>query len=237
MPVAMIFTRRDDREGLPSTKIRVKGRKCRGVAQPGSASALGAEGRRFESCLPDHSSIVQPGQIGDRTVLHPSGETLNRVTGPVVRSSLRQRELSRIADMPSTNVPFRTCDIYDELRDEARVIGSELKNYGGRRAFRGMAVTIKCYEDNSRVKEAVATPGEGQVLVIDGGGSCRCAAGRYAGKASDHNGWSGIVVEGCVRDSAKVARSTSGSRPAEPTYAGRTNMEAPRDLPVSVAGV
>lgn len=141
--------------------------------------------------------------------------------------------------MPPSDLPVSTCDICDELGDEARVIGSELKNYGGRSAFRGLAVTIKCFEDNSLVRDAVATPGKGQILVIDGGGSGRCALlGDVLAKRALDNGWSGIVVDGCVRDSAELRSLPIGikARGTNPRKS-RKFGEGQRDLPVLVAGI
>jgi regulator of ribonuclease activity A len=60
---------------------------------------------------------------------------------------------------------------------------------------------VKCFEDNSRVKETLATPGKGKVLVVDGGGSLRCALlGDMIGDSAVQNGWEGVIVYGCVRD-------------------------------------
>lgn len=99
-----------------------------------------------------------------------------------------------------------TCDLSDAHGDDARVVAPVFRHFGGRRAFHGEAVTIKCFEDNSRVKETVATSGLGRVLVVDGGGSLRCAllGDMLATQARDQD-WSGIVVFGCVRDTAILA--------------------------------
>lgn len=68
-----------------------------------------------------------------------------------------------------------TCDLSDRFGDDARVLPPLFRDFGKRREFKGVAVTVKCFEDNSRIKEILATPGEGKVLVVDGGGSTRCA--------------------------------------------------------------
>lgn len=99
-----------------------------------------------------------------------------------------------------------TCDLSDQHGDAARVVAPIFRHFGGRRAFHGEAVTIKCFEDNSRVKDTVATPGGGRVLVVDGGGSLRCALlGDMLATQARDNGWSGVVVFGCVRDAAILA--------------------------------
>ena len=98
-----------------------------------------------------------------------------------------------------------TCDLYDEHLDSARVPTITLSNLGGATEFCGTAVTVKCFEDNSRVKELVSTPGAGKVLVVDGGGSVRCAlVGDVLGGEAQRNGWAGIIVYGAVRDAAAL---------------------------------
>lgn len=93
-----------------------------------------------------------------------------------------------------------TPDICDAFPD-VQVLEPIFANFGGVEAFHGPVRTIKCFEDNSLVKQAVAEPGEGAVLVVDAGGSPRCAmlGDMLAEKAVD-NGWAGVVMYGCVRD-------------------------------------
>ncbi len=90
------------------------------------------------------------------------------------------------------------CDNHPEL---VRVVTPMFRNYGGRVWFGGEIETIKCFEDNSLVAEAVEKPGSGKVLVVDGGGSLRCGllGDNLALKAAE-NGWEGIVIYGCIRD-------------------------------------
>ena len=84
-------------------------------------------------------------------------------------------------------------------------------NFGGRESFGGQVVTVKCFEDNSRVKELVSTPGEGRVMVVDAGGSMRraCLGDMLAEKASA-NGWSGIIIYGCIRDVDEIMATDIG---------------------------
>lgn len=102
---------------------------------------------------------------------------------------------------------MNTTDICDEYGDQIKVaepIG--FKHYGARNKFSGQIETIKCHEDNSLVRTAVATTGTGKVLVVDGGGSLRCALlGDLLAEKAQQNGWEGIVVYGCIRDSAVIA--------------------------------
>ena len=99
-----------------------------------------------------------------------------------------------------------TCDLYDQHKDTARIPHAGLRDYGKRRAFSGVAVTVKCFEDNSRIKELSATDGRGKVLVVDAGASLRCAVmGDMIAADFAKNGWEGVIIEGCVRDIAMLA--------------------------------
>lgn len=102
---------------------------------------------------------------------------------------------------------MKTTDICDEYGDQIKVAEPlGFKHYGGRNAFAGQIETIKCHEDNSLVRTAVATPGAGKVLVVDGGGSLRCALlGDLLADMAHKNGWEGILVYGCIRDSEVIA--------------------------------
>jgi regulator of ribonuclease activity A len=105
----------------------------------------------------------------------------------------------------SKNIPFVTCDLLDDYPDtqvcSSSIDGKYFRNFGGKKAFGGEVVTVKCFEDNSRVKELLATEGAGKVLVVDGGASMRYALlGDLIGESAVKNHWSGIVIYGCVRD-------------------------------------
>ena len=95
------------------------------------------------------------------------------------------------------------CDRYPE---EVRILEPMLGNFGGRERFFGQIVTIKAFEDNSLVREQVAQPGEGRVLVVDGGGSMRRAMlGDMLAEKASVNGWAGIIIYGCIRDVNAIA--------------------------------
>ena len=134
---------------------------------------------------------------------------------------------------------FVTCDLCDAHPEQVRVVESMFNNYGGRSVFGGQIVTIKCFEDNSLVKAALEEPGRRRVLVVDGGGSLRRAlVGGNLAAAAMRNGWSGVVVHGCVRDAAELAMAEAGIRalalmplPTEKRNAGE------RDVPVQIEGV
>ncbi len=97
-------------------------------------------------------------------------------------------------------------DLCDEYSETVQVLEPIFSNYGGRERFSGPIVTVKCFEDNSLVKALVDTPGDGRVIVVDGGGSMRraCLGDMLADKASK-NGWSGFLIYGCIRDVDEIS--------------------------------
>lgn len=141
------------------------------------------------------------------------------------------------------SVNFQTCDLCDAHKSEGgaafRVLPPVFHHYGGRRQFAGPVVTVKCFEDNSLVKQAVDSAGNGRVLVVDGGGSLRKAlVGGNLAAAAARNGWAGVLVDGCVRDvaelrTAEVGIMALGLMPMPTEKRG----EGQKDVPVMVAGV
>ena len=96
---------------------------------------------------------------------------------------------------------YVTPDLCDAYPDLVQVLEPMFSNFGGRDSFGGQIVTIKCFEDNSLVKEQVELDGKGKVLVVDGGGSLRRALlGDMLAEKAAKNGWEGLVIYGCVRD-------------------------------------
>lgn len=106
------------------------------------------------------------------------------------------------------------CDQYEaELGKTVRVVTPMFQRYGGRNTFSGEIVTLKIFEDNTLVREIFNKPGNGKVLVIDGGGSMRCAlVGDQLAILAQKNGWEGVVVYGCIRDSADINQIDIGVR-------------------------
>lgn len=92
-------------------------------------------------------------------------------------------------------------DICDDFFEEVSVLEPLFSDFGGKRRFSGEIVTVKCFEDNSLVRDLVGREGNGRVIVVDGGGSLRRAllGDLLAAKASK-NGWQGLLINGCVRD-------------------------------------
>jgi regulator of ribonuclease activity A len=112
---------------------------------------------------------------------------------------------------------FATPDLCDAneatIGHSLHVVAPMFKAYGGRPRFSGRIHTLKIFEDNSLVREALGQPGQGKVLVVDGGGSLRCAlVGDQLAVLAQKNGWEGIVVYGCIRDSAEINRIDLGVR-------------------------
>jgi RraA family protein len=96
---------------------------------------------------------------------------------------------------------------------DLRILHPVFQMYGQSRAFSGPVVTVKVFEDNVLVRELLETKGEGRVLVIDGGGSMRCAlVGGNLVQLAQNMGWSGIVVNGCIRDVDEINLCQVGVR-------------------------
>lgn len=138
---------------------------------------------------------------------------------------------------------FATCDLCDAHKNDDdgafRVLPPVFHDYGGVRKFAGPVATVKCFEDNTLVKAAVDSPGKGRVLVVDGGASLRRAlVGGNLGKAAAKNGWAGVVVDGCVRDSAELAECDVGIRAlALMPLPTEKRQEGQSDVAVQIQGV
>jgi regulator of ribonuclease activity A len=133
---------------------------------------------------------------------------------------------------------FLTTDLCDQFSDLS-ACEPVFRSYGGRARFMGPVATIKCFEDNSRVRDLVAEPGGGRVLVIDAGGSVRRAVlGDLLAASAVDNGWSGFVIYGCIRDSVAISSMPIGVK-ALNTHPMKTDKrgEGQRDLVVSFANV
>ncbi|XVF28401.1 hypothetical protein REPUB_Repub15cG0026300 [Reevesia pubescens] len=121
---------------------------------------------------------------------------------------------------------------------DLRALDPIFKIYGQRRAFSGPIVTLKVFEDNVLVRKFLETRGEGRVLVIDGGGSTRCAlVGGNLAESAHNMGWAGIVVNGCVRDVDEINACDIGVR-ALGSNPLKSNKKAVGDkhVPVRIAG-
>jgi regulator of ribonuclease activity A len=108
-------------------------------------------------------------------------------------------------------IEIQTAELYDAHGEALQVAAPIFQNYGKKHCFGGSIVTIKCHEDNSLVRETLGTDGKGKVLVVDGGGSLRCAlVGDLLAQKGIDNGWEGIIVYGCIRDSRVINQMEIG---------------------------
>ncbi|WP_156959944.1 ribonuclease E activity regulator RraA [Nocardia sp. BMG51109] len=132
-----------------------------------------------------------------------------------------------------------TADLADEIGPGIRSCDVQFTRFGGREAFAGRIVTIRCHQDNLLVKQTLGEAGAGRVLVVDGGGSVHTAliGDIIAGRGVD-NGWAGVIVYGAVRDSAilrtlDIGLKALGTNPRKSTQTG----SGERDVPVEFGGV
>jgi regulator of ribonuclease activity A len=133
---------------------------------------------------------------------------------------------------------YATTDLSD-AHPEAQTCDPVFRDFGGRGAFHGPIKTLKVFEDNALVRATLETPGESRVLVVDGGGSTRCALfGGNLGQLAVKNGWAGVVVYGLVRDSGELAQQAFGLKAlgTHPRKSEKGLHSAHADRVVSFAG-
>lgn len=132
-----------------------------------------------------------------------------------------------------------TADLFDERGDDLDSLALQLHDIGGRVSFDGPIRTVRCHRDNALVKAVLASPGDGAVLVVDGGGSLESAlVGDLIAASAVAHGWSGIIVHGAVRDRVEIGRlplgvKALGSNPRKSAKDGVGEV----DVPVTIAGV
>lgn len=134
---------------------------------------------------------------------------------------------------------FTTADLYDKYGDDLKVALPIFKDYGAKRIFHGPISTVKAHEDNSLVRTALEEPGKGRVLIVDGNESLRCAMlGDMLAKLGMENGWSGIIVFGCIRDADVITTIDIGVKAlnTNPRKSLKRGL-GDRDIPVSFAGI
>lgn len=142
-------------------------------------------------------------------------------------------EDARVSDTIST------ADLYDSRGDKLQSVSLQFQDIGGVAGFTGRIRTVRCFQDNALVKAVLSEPGEGQVLVVDGGGSLETALmGDLIAALAVDNGWAGVIIHGAIRD--RVAISTLplgvkalGSNPAKSAKTGAGE----RDVVLSIGGV
>lgn len=142
--------------------------------------------------------------------------------------------------MPHFTPVCDLCDAHkDDTRGDFRVLPPVFRPFAGAASFRGRVSTVRCFEDNTLVKEALDSPGLGRVLVIDGGASLRHAlVGGNLGAAAARNGWAGVLVNGCVRDCAELLVLPIGILALAPMpMPPRKQGQGERDVDVLVQGI
>jgi regulator of ribonuclease activity A len=130
-------------------------------------------------------------------------------------------------------------DICDEFLEEISVLEPLFYNFGGKQRFSGEIITIRCFEDNSVLRDVVRTEGRGKVIVVDGGGSLRRALfGDMLAAKAEENGWQGVVINGCVRD-VEILETIDLGVKALNCHPVKTDKrgEGQLNVPVSFAGV
>ena len=134
---------------------------------------------------------------------------------------------------------FTTADLCDSFAGSVQLAQPLFRDFGGASRFAGEVETLRVFEDNALVRQALETKGHGRVLVVDGGGSLRTAlvGGRLAVLAQE-NGWGGLIVNGCVRDSVEIRRVAVGIKALStcPMRSGKDGS-GEQGVPVSFAGV
>ena len=139
----------------------------------------------------------------------------------------------------STLEPRATADIVDELGAEAASCDLQFRQFGGRTMFAGPISTVRCQHDNALLKSVLSQPGNGGVLVVDGGGSLHAAlVGDVIAGLAHSNGWAGIVVNGAVRDAGTlrtidIGVKALGTNPRKSAKAGAGE----RDVVVELGGI
>jgi regulator of ribonuclease activity A len=137
-------------------------------------------------------------------------------------------------------VTFRpTADLVDDIGPNVRSCDVQFRQFGARTEFAGPISTVRCVQDNALLKAVLSTPGDGGVLVIDGGASLHTAlVGDLIAELARSNDWAGLIVHGAVRDAAALSGIAVGikalgtnPRKSEKTGAGE------RDVTVSFGGV
>lgn len=134
---------------------------------------------------------------------------------------------------------FATTDLCDDHSDSLQIAEPLFGDFGGVNAFAGPISTVKCFEDNSLVRSALEEAGNGRVLVVDGGGSKRCALlGGNLAKLAEDNGWTGVIVYGCLRDRDEIMACKVGVKAlaAHPLKSNKRGL-GDRDMAVHFAGV
>lgn len=132
-----------------------------------------------------------------------------------------------------------TADLYDERGDELQSVNLQFQNIGGHAQFSGPVRTVRCYRDNALLKSILGTPGEGAVLVVDGGGALESAlVGDLIAALAVDQGWAGVIVHGVIRDRVAIGSLPLGLKAlgANPRKSSKTGA-GEADVVVEFGGV
>lgn len=132
-----------------------------------------------------------------------------------------------------------TADLFDERGEELQSLSLQLRSFGARDRFDGPIRTVRCFQDNALLKSVLQTPGDGAVLVVDGGGSLETALmGDMIAEFAVENGWAGVVIHGPIRDSSTINALDLGVKAlgTNPRKSGKTGA-GEADVEVSFGGV
>jgi regulator of ribonuclease activity A len=133
---------------------------------------------------------------------------------------------------------FSTADLYDRYGERLEVCDTQFRQFGGRTVFGGEVRTVRCFQDNALLKSILGTPGNGGILVVDGGGSVHTAlTGDLIAALAIENGWAGLVINGAIRDADVLAGldigiKALGSNPRKSTKTGAGKQ----DVAVTIGG-
>jgi regulator of ribonuclease activity A len=153
--------------------------------------------------------------------------------------SIKENHMSAASTPSPAGTAVNTADLYDERGEDLASVSLQFQSLGGRSHFSGAARTIRCFQDNALVKSTLATPGNGNVLVVDGGGSLGTALmGDMIAESAVANGWAGVVINGAIRDREAIAAldlgvKALGSNPRKSAKAGAGEV----DVDVEIDGV
>ena len=120
---------------------------------------------------------------------------------------------------------FSTADLYDAHGDRCQSCSTQFRQFGGRKIFSGPIRTVQCRDDNVLVRRALTSPSEGEVLVVDGGGSLESALmGDLIAELGRQSGWAGVIIFGAVRDVVALAGMDFGVKAlgSNPKKSGKT---------------
>ena len=134
---------------------------------------------------------------------------------------------------------IKTADLYDTHGQKLAVVAPIFRRFGALASFSGEIATLKCFEDNKSMRDVLNRGGGGKVLVVDGGGSLRTAlVGDLIAALAVEKGWAGLVINGCIRDSADIDQLAIGVRAlaTNPTRPAK-RVDGEVDIPVTFGGV